>query len=478
MESKIIVLGGGPGGCAAAFAAARGGAKVTLVERARLGGTCLNVGCIPTKTILRSAHSVHELKRAARFGVGSSDDGVSEGAHAALTSEKRRPSLDVQVLRRRKEAIVDELVGQVEDSTRRLNIEVREGSGRLTAPHELTVRGGDGNEAVLDFDALIIATGSVPFVLPTLNEPFVWTSDDAVSLREIPESIIIIGGGVIGVEFACAYAAFGVQVSVVELAPTLLPGFDRRVVTTLAQSLREQGIDLYLGDSVQAVAMDADGKATATLSSGAELHAAVIMSAVGRVPHTADFGFDELGLEFDRRALAVDEYFRTSLPGIYAVGDAIGGVMLAHAAEAEGEAAAENALAELEGAAPTATVDVNLIPGCVYTLPEVAVVGLSPAAAQAAGIKAVSGVAKYAGNGKALAEGEGEGFVQLVADKSSGALLGAQIVGAKAVELIALLSQALAEGAGVDVLAQRVYAHPTLSELVKSAARIVKGKLS
>jgi dihydrolipoamide dehydrogenase len=478
--AKIIVLGGGPGGYCAAFTAARGGADVTLIERARLGGTCLNVGCIPTKTILRSAHAIHEVERLNDFALAieplEAQDEEGECVHDHEDELTLGITLDIDALRERKEGIVNELVGQVETSAARLKVAVVNGTGYLTDARTVTVTDAAGETSVYTADAIIIATGSVPFVLSSLDKPFIWTSDDAVALEKIPESIIIIGGGVIGVEFACAYAAFGSDVSIVELAPTLLPGFDKRVTRALAKSLEEQGITLYLGDSIESA--DFDGTtAWATLASGKELPAETIMSAVGRIPNTAGFGFEEAGLAYDRRALKVNEHFETNLPGVYAIGDAIGGVMLAHAAEAEGEAAAENALAALAGDPQTATVDNSLIPGCVYTLPEIATVGLTADAAKTAGLTAVTGIAKYAGNGKALAEGEEDGFVQLVAEATTGKLLGAQIVGAKAVELIAILRALMIEASTVDALAGAVFAHPTLSEVIKAAALVTQAKL-
>lgn len=468
---RIVVLGGGPGGYSAAFAAAEAGAQVTLVERARLGGTCLNVGCIPTKTILRTARLVGDVARATEFGLEP-----MAGA-----------SLNVGALRTRKQGVVDDLVGQVESTARRLKVEVMSGTGRLVAANRVSVeRTVDGQLVTteLQADAVIIATGSVPVVLPFLNHelPNVWTSDDAVALERIPGEIVIVGGGVIGVEFACAYAAFGAKVTVVELSETLLPGNDKRVTRALATALTEQGITLLLGNSVASVEPLASNPArlTVTLASGETLETDVLMSAVGRAPNTGGFGFEELGIEFDRRAIAVNAQFQTCVPGVYAIGDAIGGMMLAHAAEVEGEAAALNALAVLDGQAPTHTVDNRLIPGCVYSFPEVAVVGRSAEGAKADELDAISAIAKFTGNGKALAEGESEGFVQLVVAREGGAILGAQMVGPHVVELIHEVSALMAIGGTVLDLAGHhgaVYAHPTVSEVVKVAARIAAAKV-
>ena len=474
--SKLIILGGGPGGYTAAFEAAKQAKaagldlKITIIERARLGGTCLNVGCIPTKTILRTAHALADFARATDFAVTGLDPSVAK--------------LDLDALRSRKEAVVGELLAQIEASAKRLGIEVIQGTGKLLSRSpqiELSIT-HEGEESIQSCDALIIATGSVPTVLPALDASFVWTSDDAIALREIPESIIIVGGGVIGVEFAHAYACFGSQVTVVELAKSLLPWFDKRVGKTLARELKSQGIELHLGTSVEAVKQAADGAAVAQLACGTELSAQTIMTAVGRVPHTADLGFEEAGIAFEGRALAVDENYQTSVPSIYAIGDVIGGFMLAHEAEHEGILAARNAVGQLSGQTPPTqdeahALNPHLIPGCIYTNPEIAVIGMSIDEAKQQGRAAVSGIAKYSANGKALAEGESEGFVQIVAEASTGEVLGAQIVGAKAVELIAVLTPFMAQRATVFDIADTVFAHPSLSEVIKLAAEVCTGKI-
>ena len=479
---RLLVLGGGPAGYIAAFEAAKQAKKagldlhITLVECTRLGGTCLNVGCIPTKTILKTAHALHDVARAADFAVSGID---SESA-----------KLDLDVLRARKEQVIDELVSQIEAGAKRLGIEVITGTGRLLSdnspgkaplqtPFNIAVTDSKGEESVHICDTLIIATGSTPTVLPALDAPFVWTSDDALSLSEIPESIIIVGGGVIGVEFAHAYASFGSKVTIVELAKSLLPWFDKRVGKTLARELKTQGIELHLGTSVQSVEQDFAGKAIATLACGAEITADVIMSAVGRVPNTAGFGFEEAGIEFERRAIVVDENYETKLPNVYAIGDVIGGLMLAHEAEHEGTIAARTIVQKLSGQTQQDSHELspNLIPGCIYTTPEIAVIGMSADDAKKQGIAAVTGIAKYSANGRALAEGETEGFAQVVAEAHTGQVLGAQIVGAKAVELIAIITPYMAANASVADIADTVFAHPTLSEVIKLAAEVAQSKL-
>ncbi|MBI5230865.1 MAG: dihydrolipoyl dehydrogenase [Coriobacteriales bacterium] len=449
---RIVVLGGGPGGYTAAWEAARLGAEVTLVEKARLGGTCLNWGCIPTKTILRSAHIVKDTREAAEFGLV---------ATTAL--------VDIVRLRQRKEGVVDELVGQLYGMARKLKVDVVEGEGRMTGPKELTVETAEG-PLVIAADAVILASGSVPFLLPNIDHSLsrVWTSDEATSLTEIPAEVVIIGGGVIGLEFACAYANFGSKVDVVELTPTVLPGNDKRVQREAQKALEAQGVTFHLGIAVDSVAQNGD-RISAMLTDGTVLEADVVLSAPGRKPFSEGLGYSEVGIEMDRAAVKVDDYYRTNLPNVYAIGDLIGGLMLAHAAEAEGEAAARNAVAELGGQAPTHTIDMACVPAAVYTFPEIAVVGSSRDSAKERGIDAVQAVMKFAGNGKALGEGDAEGFVQIVAENGTGRIIGAQIVGPHAVETIHEVSVPMALGKTVAEVGHTVFAHPTVSEVVKHA---------
>jgi len=451
---RITVLGGGPGGYQAAFEAARLGAEVTLVEKERLGGTCLNSGCIPTKTILRSAHIVVDTRHAADFGL------LAEVA-----------AVDVDRLRERKEGVVDELVTQIEATTKRLKVNVVSGFGRLEGPDKVVVETSVGETQTLEQDALILATGSVVFKLPNIDHSMdgVWTSDDAVAMNEIPKEIIIIGGGVIGLEFACVYAAFGSKVTVVELMEQVLPGNDRRVVKATQAALEEMGVEFFLGDAVQTVERDGE-RMMATLRSETALEADIVMSAVGRIPNSEGLGFGEAGIEMDRAAVKVDEFGRTNIKGIYAVGDLIGGMMLAHVAEEEGIAAARNAVSEMGGDEPTETVRLDTVPACVYTFPEVAVVGSSRDSAKERGIDAVQAVAKFSANGKALGEGETDGFVQIVAEKGTGRIVGCQIVGPHAVEIIHEVSVAMTGELTVADIAHSVHAHPTVSEVVKFAA--------
>ncbi len=449
---RIAVLGGGPGGYSAAFEAARLGAQVTLIEKERLGGTCLNWGCIPTKAILRSAHIVSDTRHAADYGL------VAQPA-----------TVDVPALRARKEGVVDEIVGQVEGNARRLKVEVVYGEGRMVAPKVIEVATADGPVTV-EADAVILATGSVPFLLPNIDHSLdrVWTSDEATALHDIPGEVVIIGGGVIGLEFADAYANFGSTVHVVELTPSVLPGNDKRVQREVQKALEGLGIVFHLGIAVDKVEQ-AGERVTATLTDGSTIEADIVLSAPGRRPNGLGFGFEGAGVEMDRAAVKVDEFCRTNVAGVYAIGDLIGGMMLAHVAEAEGEMAARNAVAELKGEAPTYSVDLSCVPAAVYTEPGIGVVGSSRDSAKEKGLDAVQVVMKFAGNGKALGEGHSEGFVQIVAENGTGRILGCQIVGPSAAELIQEVSIPMSAGMTVGQVGHSVFGHPTLSEVVKFA---------
>lgn len=461
---RIVVLGGGPGGYSAAFEAARLGADVTLVERENLGGTCLNWGCVPTKTILRSARIAWDARNAAEFGLrlGAAD-------------------VDEERLLERKTGIVENLRGQIEATAKRLKVEVVYGEGRLADAATVRVA-TDGGERDITADAVILATGSEVFRLPSIDHSLerVWTSDEATSVLATPDSILIVGGGVIGLEFACVYAAFGAEVHVVELTPAVLPGNDKRVQKAAQSALEAMGVTFHLGQAADRVEQFGD-KMITTMPDGTMIETDYVLSAVGRKPFSEGLGFAEAGIEMDRAAVKVDEYFRTSVPGVYAIGDLIGGMMLAHVAEEEGVVAARNAVKEHEFAHADGmlgklanlpfleSVDYSCIPACVYTFPEVGVIGRTRDGAKEAGIDVVQAVSKFTANGKALGEGEAEGFVQIVAETRTGEIVGCQIVGPHAVEIVHEVALAMRHGLSVREVAETVHAHPTVSEVVKSA---------
>ena len=461
---RIVVLGGGPGGTAAALEAARLGATVTLIEKENLGGTCLNWGCIPTKTILRSARIAWDARNAAEFGL-------------------RLPTADVdeERLLERKTGVVEELRSQLEASQARASVDVVYGEGVLTDAKTVRVTNSEGTT---DYhaDALILATGSEVFKLPSIDHSLerVWTSDEATSIVAIPDSILIVGGGVIGLEFACAYASFGAEVHVVELTPAVLPANDKRVQRAAQDALEKMGVIFHLGQAATSVQQFGD-KMITEMPDGSMIETDYVLSAVGRKPLSEGFGYAEAGIEMDRAAVKVNEFFATNVAGVYAIGDLIGGMMLAHVAEEEGVVAARNAVrlyefAESEGLLaklmhlPTVqTVDYASIPACVYTFPEIAVVGSSRDSAKERGLDVVQAVSKYSANGKSLGEGESDGFVQIVAENKTGRIVGCQIVGPHAVETIHEVALAKRHHLSVRDIAETVHAHPTVSEAIKLA---------
>jgi len=461
---RIVVLGGGPGGYGAAFEAARLGAAVTLIERDNLGGTCLNWGCIPTKTILRSARIAWDARNASEFGL-------------------HLPAADVddERLLDRRMAIVEDLRGQIEAQAARLKVDVVYGDGRLVNANTVRVSNADG-DTDHHADAIVLATGSEVFRLPGIDHTLerVWTSDEATSVLAIPESILIVGGGVIGLEFACAYAAFGAEVHVVELTPSVLPGMDARVQRAAQDALEKMGVVFHLGQAATDVGQYGE-KMVTTLPDDQMIETDYVLSAVGRKPLSEGMGFAEAGIEMDRAAVKVDEFFRTNVPGVFAIGDLIGGMMLAHVAEEEGVVAARNSVrlyefAEAEGLLPKLahlpslqSVDYECVPACVYTFPEIGVLGSSRDGAKARGLDVVQAVSKYAANGKALGEGEPEGFVQIVAEAKTGRIVGCQIVGPHAVETINEVALAKRHGLTVRDVAETVHAHPTVAEVIKIA---------
>ena len=461
MAHHIVIIGGGPGGSGAAFEAAQRGARVTLIERDQVGGTCLNRGCIPTKTMLRSAVALDAIEHADQIAL----------------SVPCEATLDLDKLRQRKEDVVAELRSQLEAQLKRAHVELIRGEATIDTDGAIQVTDTDGENARIDPDALIIATGSEPFELPIIDHSLsrVWTSDDALELSEIPDKLIILGGGVIGVELASAYAAFGSKVTIVELADHILPSVEARIVRTLAASLKAAGIEILAKTSVTDVEQEGD-RIKATLSDGTELEADILLSAIGRATVLPD---------------GLDPQVHLNYP-VKIIGDAAGGIMLAHFAEAQGECCARHLIEVLDGkqaahpahretssdeglstqASSCTGIDASQIPACIYTHPEIATIGLSGQEAKESGHEIASGIAKFSANGKALAEGDAVGFVSIIADRKTGKLLGAQIIGPHAVELIATIGVALAADMTIEQLVETVFAHPTVSETIKIAARL------
>lgn len=447
----VIIIGAGPGGYVCAIRCAQLGLKTAVVEgRETLGGTCLNVGCIPSKALLHASHALHDAEHNfAKMGLIGSP-----------------PQVDwAQML-----AYKDEVIGQntkgIEFLFKKNKITWIKGWATITAPGQVTV-GTDTHEA----RNIVIATGSEASALPgvTVDERIVVTSTGALGLARIPRSLVVIGAGVIGLELGSVYARLGAQVTVVEFLDAITPGMDGDVAKTFQRILGRQGLKFVLGAAVESVTVTGDSASIAyklRKTGAAEvLQADCVLVATGRKPFTRGLGLEALGVAMEPRGqIGTDGHFATSVPGVYAIGDAIAGPMLAHKAEDEGMALAE-ILAGRSG-----HVNYGVIPGVIYTTPEVAAVGKTEEQLKAEGRAYKAGKFAFMGNGRAKAVHQGEGFVKILADSATDRILGAHIIGPAAGELIHELCVAMEFGASAEDIALTCHAHPTFSEAVREAA--------
>ncbi|MCX6374314.1 MAG: dihydrolipoyl dehydrogenase [Actinobacteria bacterium] len=444
--TKLLVLGGGPAGYVAAGRAAQLGAEVTLVEAREIGGTCLNRGCIPTKAMVAGAQRLHAAREAGAFG-------VQTGAVI----------LDFSAFMARKDAVTAQLRDGVAHLLKARKVEVVAGRAALAGPGRLRL--GDGRE--LAGDAVILASGSEPVRMGLFDwsDPRLMTSDELLAIDHVPESLLIVGGGVIGCEFASVFARLGTAVTVVEMLDQLLPGEDKRTGRTLQQAFKKNGIVVHVKTAVEAAAGSEAG-ITVSLGGGRELTATRVLVAVGRRPLSAGIGYAEAGVELDARGFVVaDETCRTTLGGVFAAGDVAGPPLLAHWAYHQGMIAAENAVT---GSA--LECDRSLVPSCVFSSPEVASCGLTEDAAAAAGVAHEVAQVRFNGNSKAVIEGEPDGFVRIVCELGGGRLLGASLIGPHVTELVHEIALAVHSGLTLADVAATIHAHPTLAETVGEAA--------
>jgi len=451
-QFDLAIIGGGPAGYVAAISGAQHGARVVLVEKQRVGGTCLNVGCIPTKVLTTAAELLHYCKHAGELGLAIPQVGV-----------------DLPALMGRKRALVDQLVGGVEQLLRARRITLLRGTATLVRPDSLRVAANDGDVREVLAGRVILAPGSVIAEPPIegCSLPGVMTSTEALEIDQVPPRLVVIGGGVIGMEFACIYEALGSQVTVLEMAASVLAdATDEAVAKRLQLLLRRRGMDIQTGTTVQRI--EQAGKVLRVVSKGPNGEVASeaerVLLAVGRWPNTQGSGFSELGLRMNGRAVAVDERLATSLPNVWAAGDAVGGWMLAHKAMVEGRIAAENAMGGHRRA------DDRITPNVIYTRPEIASVGLTETQARSRGADVKVTQFPFSANPRARIIGEPDGFVRLICEAGSGKVLGVHILGADATDLIAEGALAVQLGITADDLAWTTHAHPTLPEAVLEAA--------
>lgn len=457
-QFDILVIGAGIGGYVAAIRAAQLGARVGIVEKQYIGGTCLNVGCIPSKALLHVAQVFSELKSLDKMGI------KLEGT----------PTIDMSVAVAYKDKVVKQLTGGVGQLLKANKVTVFEGAAEALSPSQVRVRMKDGSTQELTAGKLILATGS-----ETIRPPFpgidgrnVIFSTEALEMQKVPESLVCIGGGVIAVELACMFHALGAKVTIVEMLPTLIANEDEEVIQALTRSLTKRGITVATGAKVESIA-DADGvkRVTATTAGGPKtFDGEYVLVAVGRKAHTQ--GIEALvsaGLAMDRGKVVANERMETNLPGVYAIGDVVGRTWLAHVAETEGEIAAENATGH------EARMDYDVVPRVIYTFPEIASVGLTEKQARERGSSVRAEKFPWVANGKALATAETEGFTKVILG-DYGEILGASIFGPDATNLITEFSLAMRSELTADELLATIHPHPTYSEALREATLAAEGR--
>ncbi|PKA52698.1 Dihydrolipoyl dehydrogenase 1, mitochondrial [Apostasia shenzhenica] len=455
-ENDVVVIGGGPGGYVAAIKAAQLGLKTTCIEkRGALGGTCLNVGCIPSKALLHSSHMYHEAKHAfASHGVKFS-----------------HLEIDLPAMMAQKDKAVSGLTRGIEGLFKKNKINYVKGYGKLTSPSEVSVDTLDGGNTIVKGKSIIIATGSDVKSLPgiTIDEKKIVSSTGALSLEEIPKKLIVIGAGYIGLEMGSVWGRLGSEVTVVEFAPDIVPTMDGEVRKQFQRMLEKQKMKFILKTKVVNVEDSGDGvKLTLEPAAGGEqstLEADVVLVSAGRIPFTAGLGLEKIGVETDKAGrIPVNKKFMTNVPGVYAIGDVIPGPMLAHKAEEDGVACVEF-IAGKEG-----HVDYDTVPGVVYTHPEAAYVGKTEEQVKALGVAYRVGKFPFLANSRAKAIDDAEGIVKIIAEKETDKILGVHIMAPNAGELIHEAVLALQYGASSEDIARTCHAHPTMSEAVKEAA--------
>ena len=447
---QVTIIGTGPGGYVSAIRAAQLGLRTAVVEKDELGGTCLNWGCIPTKSWVVTAHLFEQIKRAKEYGI--------------VVGE---PKLDWGLLVARKNKIVKQLTGGVKTLLSGRGVDIHRGTAKLASANRVVVAGADGSSNEFTSDHIVLATGAAAWNPPgwSLDGERIISSKEALDLTAQPKRIAILGGGVIGCEFACFFAAVGTQVALIEMLPKLVMAEDEEISQALEREMKKQKIALHLGTKVEDRRDNSDGSITLTLTGGKTLDVDCVLIATGRRPFSEGLGLEALGISrADRGKISVNERLQTSVPSIYAIGDVTDMKQLAHFASAQGKAAAE----VIAGHSPQ--TNWRAVPAATFTSPEIASVGMTEAEARAEGRKVKVGRFPFRAHGRNIADGETTGFVKIVGDADSDQILGTHIFGAKASELIHEAS--LAIGADLDVahLSQAIHAHPTMSEVIGEAA--------
>ncbi len=450
----LAVIGGGPGGYVASIRASKMGLKVAVVEKDKPGGVCLNYGCVPTKSLYHTARLMEEIKKAETFGINVSV-----------------PELDFKKAMARKEQIINIQRKGIETYFKKNNISFIKGEGEILEKGKILVKNSNGNDMEIEAKNIIIATGSSaadvePF---DLSEDGIMDNTDILSLEELPQSLLIIGGGVVGSEFANIFSSFGSKVTIVEILPEILSTEDEEVSKLIHNAFKKKGIDIFTDSKVEDFKRSA-GNFKCTISGGNEISAEKILISVGRKPNSSGIGLEKAGVEVDERGyIKVNLKLETSVKGIYAIGDVTGGLQLAHVASKEGKIAAGNISGEV------GEINYDAVPWAIFTSPEIGSVGLNERQAKERNIDVCTGVFPFSHNSKAYIEGETEGFMKIVTRGDTGEILGSQIVGPGASDLIHEVAVAMNSELLVDDLASTVHSHPTLSEIVMETAEDCSG---
>jgi dihydrolipoamide dehydrogenase len=450
---KITILGAGPGGYVAAIRAAQLGAEVTIIEESEVGGTCLNRGCIPKKTLIASAELLHKIKKAKSFGL-ELDGTVSP---------------DIQKIVERKNKVVGTQVKGIRGLFKSWGVNIIEGRGVIVDPGTIKVTRKDGTTEEVITDKIIIATGSKPAQIPVF--PFdgkrIISSDHAINPGSVPGSLLIIGAGVIGCEFAFIYKEFGAEVTMVEMMPNAVSTEDEEISQTLERELKKNKIKLMTNTSVDKVDVNEDS-VTVQLSDGKSVEVEQVLVSIGRAVNSKDIGLEAIGVEAGERGeIKVDSRMQTNVEGVYAIGDVTGGIMLAHLASKEGIVAVENAMGG------SSEVNYEVVPAAIFTSPEIGSVGIREKQAVEKGLKYKVGRFQFRALGKSHAMGEIAGLIKIIADEESDRILGAHIIGAHAADLIHEVAVAMEKGLTAKDIAHTIHAHPTLAEGVMEAAEDV-----
>ena len=456
MQKEIVVIGGGPGGYVAAIRGAQLGAKVTLIERHKIGGTCLNYGCIPTKTLYRNAELLNTLMHIEDFGI------------------KTGPvSFDIPKIQSRKKEVVDQLVGGIEQLIKINGIELIYGSAEFLSDSDLKITTESGEIRTISCENIIIATGSKPQMPPIegIDLEGVITSKEILEFTDVPKKLVVIGGGVIGMEFAGIFAAMGSEVTVVEYADQVLGQVDTEISKRFAVSVKKKGIDVHKSTKVTEIIQTENGLTVVGESKKGEVtfDATSVLVSTGRSAVIEGLNLSNTGVEYNLKGICVDEHFRTNVQNVYAIGDVNGKLMLAHAASHQGIAAVDHIMGVLHHG------NHDVVPSCIFVFPEISCVGLTEDQAKAEGLEFKKSKFMFGANGKALSIGEPEGFIKVISDMND-IILGVHIMGPHASDLIHEGTLAVSQKMHVDAIAGTIHAHPTLSEAFSEATMGLKGE--